>query len=413
MLRSHADHPENREPEPTPTPTGNAQPPPELLPMLTDGPWCPDYIPLTGMVQMGAVALWHGAPGSGKSLLAINAMAALLTHDGERLLGRKVLEKPVPAPEMTTKRVEHRCLYVSLEDTRNQVDGRVRAITSHYCLDAAIWERARMICHIVANPGQKAGAIEAAMKELKPTVVIIDNLRRFDADAESEAAKAQPVMESVERLARDHGAAVVLIHHDRKMPGQGGGATKGDEMASGSGALIGASRLAVQIHKDAEDIVWLNGGKSNHGPNAGNSSFDLVQETVCGYNVVVASPRPDTSPENAFEGMAPEKRREIARELLGRDDDQRMANVSSRGWAGYALGESLGMDPEADMGRGTKNAKQRNAEQKAARLKVTAMLDYLVRAGVLVIRKTKIQRENRSTRESEVYCQGSKGVSDA
>ena len=367
----------------------------ELLPVMGNGPWAPLWTPLSGMVQMESVALWHGAPGSGKSLLAINAMAALLTYDGERVLGRKVLEKPIPAPEMTTERVEHACLYVSLEDTRNQVDGRVRAITAHYGLDAAIWERARMVCHLVANPENKWKQVRRAVSQVNPTVIFIDNLRRFDADAEMEAATAQPVIEGLERIARESGAAMVVIHHDRKMPGQGGGATRGDEMASGSSALIGASRLALQITKDQDGIVWLNGGKSNHGPNAGVASYELLTENVCGYPVVVASPRPDDTPEKVFDGIDDATRRQAVRSLLDRDADQRMANESARGWAGFAVGEALGMDPETDLGRGTRNAKQRSEVQKTARLKVTAMLNAWMKLGVLKIPRSTVRCNTR------------------
>ena len=387
---------------------------PEIIqPMIGEGPWAPLWTPLTGMVRMDSVALWHGAPGSGKSLLAINAMAALLTYDGERLLGRKVLERPIPALDRVTERVEHSCLYVSLEDTWNDVDGRVRAITSHYALDPGIWARAGIVCHLVADPENRWKQVRRAATLLKPTVIFIDNLRRFDAQAESEAKAAQPIIEGLEAIARETGAAMVVIHHDRKLPSQGNGKTSGDEMASGSGALVGAARLALQISKDAEDTVWLNGGKSNHGRGAGVASFDLLEADVCGYNVVVACPRPDTSPENAFEGIDDAARRQAVRDFLDLPAHLRMFNDAASGWAGYAFGEFLGMDPEQDLAKGTKAARQRKAKQKDARRKIGAMLDYLVRAGVLVIRKTEIRRGNRSTRKSEVYCQGSEGVSDA
>ena len=382
---------------------------PDILPMMGDGPWAPVWTPLPGMVRMDSVALWHGAPGSGKSLLAINAMAALLTYDGERVLGRRVLERPIPALEMTTERVEHRCLYVSLEDTQNDVDGRVRAITAHYELDAAIWERCRMVCHLVADPENRWKQVKRAVSMIQPTVIFIDNLRRFDAQAESEARAAQPIIEGLEAISKESGAAMVVIHHDRKLPSQGQGKTSGDEMASGSGALVGASRLALQVHKDAEDVVWLNGGKSNHGRGAGVAGFDLLEESVCGYGVVVASPRPGEADWDVFDGIDDATKKQAVRDLLDIPADRRMVNERASGWAVLAFGPSVGI---TDLAGGTRTAGERNAEQKSNRRRVKSMLDALVRKGVLRIAKMEI-RSVRTTRESDVYVQGDSGVSES
>lgn len=374
--------------------------------------WAPVWTPIPGMIRMESVALWHGAPGSGKSLLALNAIASLLTHDGERLLGRKVLEKPVPGHDRETERVDHTCLYLSLEDTENDVNGRIRALTSHYQLDPGIWDRMKSVFHLSHEPETKWKQVKWAIGKTRPTVIFIDNLRRFDAEAESDAASAQPVIEGAERAAKEIGAAMVFIHHDRKLPPQGNGKTSGDEMASGSGALIGAARLALQISKDSDETVWLNGGKSNHGRGAGMASYELLEANVCGYGVVVASPRPDDAGDGAFDGLDETDRKRMVRDILDLEPAARLANDTSQGWAGFQVGTSIGMDPVDDLGMGTRWAKQRNAEQNANRKRVTAILDAMLRKGVLAISKVTL-KHNRSNRETNVYIQGSSGVSDA
>jgi len=378
--------------------------------MWGDGPWCPDWTPLRGMVQVGSVALWHGAPGSGKSLVALHAIAALLSGEGARVLGRKVRDRPVPGDGVQTEHAEHRCLYVSLEDTANQVEGRVRALTAFFGLDPTIWNRARMVCGMTSDPKRKAAAIEAAIAELNPTVIVIDNLRRFDAEAEREAATAQPVIETIERLAREHGAAIVLIHHDRKMPGQGNGKSSGDEMASGSGALIGAARLAVQFHKESDDVIAMNGGKSNHGPNAGQAMWRLVEGQCNGWGVVVAEPMEMPKEEDVFEGLNKVRQQEIVRALLDRDAEDRRVDCQSPGGAIFAVGAELELEPVDDLGLGVKSS-LRTSGQTDNRKRMEKMLAAWCNAGALRIKEVPITIPGRrGTAQKQVFVQGRNGL---
>lgn len=102
-------------------------------------------------------------------------------------------------------------------------------------------------------------------------LVIVDPLSRFSgAENENDNASATKVIESLERLAKASGAAVLACHHSGK------GAKEGDDAIRGASALLDGARFGMTLARPtkkktddpdppAEDRV-LQCVKSNYGP---------------------------------------------------------------------------------------------------------------------------------------------------
>ena len=379
----------------------------ELHPIHCDGPWAPEWWPLSGMLMSNAVSIWHGDPGSGKSLMAVNAMAALLSPDRAMdIVGRKVLPRPIPALERRAEDVEHRVLYVSLEDTLRQVTGRVRAITSRFGLDPAIWERARFLGRLDGDAENKAKTVIRLARELRPTVIFLDNLRRFDHRGEK-VDTAQSVIDCIESIALAYGAALALLHHDRKLRIEGNGAK--DQQASGAGHLIATARAAIAIEAGDDGTIRIDGGKANHGPAAGVASWKKETADVCGWPVVVAVP---VVPESPFKGLTVDQCRRIVDAICAAEPQDRAVDAQSDGWAGYAVASGIGMEPDADLGFGIRAARNRTPAHNVARKRCADILNEWTRNGVLSVRKATIVRRSRNADPVSVYVKGRNDLGD-
>ena len=64
--------------------------------------------------------------------------------------------------------------------------------------------------------------LEAAVRDVKPDLVVIDTLAAFVASLDLDPGSATawtPIMTRLARIARDHDGAIILLHHGRKSDG--------------------------------------------------------------------------------------------------------------------------------------------------------------------------------------------------
>jgi len=360
-----------------------------------NGSSIPSWQPLPGITHAGAVSIWHGPPKGGKSLLVCSAIASLLSNDTEgRIMGLPVTRKPSGNGEYNE--VEHRIMYLCLEDPRNEFTGRMQAITSLFSLDESIYSRLTVV---YSQPGsmERMFRIVRDFREQGYTFLFIDNLQKIAPDAETGTVESSELMNQLETVASELNASVVLIHHDRKMPGQDGGKNRGDEMLRGSSSLIGRARALAQIRKNQDDDIQLDGGGVNYAAQAGSRIYKICTEkTRSGYEFAVAVP--DDRTNSPFKDFTAEQCRDAIDAIADEAPENLRESIQSEQWAGIVVARALDIDV------GTKKKSLNSEAQKSNRMKVQSMLQTWTRNRLLRIVGIEMKMNyNRSTRKVDVY----------
>jgi len=191
-----------------------------------------------GLFPLPSVSIVYGAPGSLKSLLladmAISVAAGLpwLPLATSPYTGKPTLAAPVlwcdfdNGPRITHERFE------ALGRARNLA---VTAPLSYVSMPVP-W--------LDASNTAAMAALAERIHDLGALLVCIDNLTLVKGQADENSAQMGSVMANVRRLAEDTGAAVILIHHQRK-DGQG---RKGQEATVRAGdRLRGHSSIEAAV----------------------------------------------------------------------------------------------------------------------------------------------------------------------
>jgi len=153
---------------------------------------------LPGLLPEG-VTLLVSRPKLGKSWLMLDIAIAIAT-------GRAVLG----APEPETGDV----LYLALDDGERRLQGRMAALLhgdeawpTRLAL-AARWRR--------AHEGGLADIDEWCRSAANPVAIVIDSLDRFRSLQGGEGAQVYDAIANLQRIAREHRIAIVVVHHDRR-----------------------------------------------------------------------------------------------------------------------------------------------------------------------------------------------------
>ena len=356
----------------------------------------PAWQPIPGMLETGAVTIWHGAPKCGKSAYALLAAAQLLS-------GKEIAGFPTaPAPRAEQDR-EHEILMVWIEEQQSTSDMRRWAICRHHEVAPEIWQRSHWIYQLEQQGADdRMAVIEGVARRIKPSVIMVDNLARLAPKAENDSEQATALISDMERIAQSLGVAVVLIHHDRKMPGQDGGKASGDEMLRGTSALTGAARVIVQIKAIGRDFVAIEGGGTNNAQSADDVRLRKHSVTVNTFPTVAlgVEAKPDL-----FAGIPPQKVRAMHADLLSNDAQDRRHDIRSAGWAGIAMGEFLGLE----MGGG-KRIKECSDEEMENRDRMKAILEGWTKTGLLTVKDETWQDEKqRREKSGKAYVRGKTG----
>jgi len=176
------------------------------------------YVPVGGLVCLAAL------PKGGKSTLAYYLAGAVA--QGSPFLGCITSKTPV--------------LILSMEERRQDVANRLRRLGASE----------NVFVH--SGPLKVATSVEAIaafVRERGIGLIVVDTLRRFWSVAdENDAAQVGEALAPILALARETEAAVVLIHHLRKSPGE-----EGTDIA-GSGDIFAHVDVALVLRrrKDGE-----------------------------------------------------------------------------------------------------------------------------------------------------------------
>ena len=173
-----------------------------------------EYV-IPGMLPVGETALLVASPKAGKSLLAYDAAFAVATGE-DSFLGEQVKQGKV--------------LIVQCDESVNTAKGRLIKRGFRH-------EDATNVQFVDSFKISQLDLLEEWLESFRPTLVIVDSLRRISAGrqlSENSAEFADAVYQLKELIAR-YNAAAILIHHTNKNQ-----EAVGVERVRGSSAIAGA-----------------------------------------------------------------------------------------------------------------------------------------------------------------------------
>lgn len=215
---------------------------------------------LGGVLNRDSLALLYGAPGGGKSLIALDWAMHLVT--GSWWHGAEV--EPGNA------------LYVLAEGVRG-TGPRVKAWKEHnrYSDDVPnglVW----LPMPIDLREPSWVGPLAYIAAELKPALVVIDTLNRCAPGTDEGPADMGKIIQAADLIRRMTGACVLIVHHSGKDQAAG---------ARGHSSLLGAVDTEMELKNGGDGILTLKITKQKDGSDGTTWRFKLVAH---GDSVAVA-----------------------------------------------------------------------------------------------------------------------------
>lgn len=220
-------------------------------------PWLID-----GWLLSGNVTLLAAPGGVGKSMLSL-ALAASVVH------GRALINGMAPLAQGDV-------VALSYEDNRTAVAKRLRALQRHHKLDGKGFEAdLDKHLHLLDDPRplaevDRAGNVRstvfytelaATVRRMQPRLIVVDTLRRAGGALNgNDAAHVGELLSLLGDLARESGAAVLVLAHVRKGTGK---ADATAENVRGSSAATDEARGAWELRKTGDGTLELHVTKSN------------------------------------------------------------------------------------------------------------------------------------------------------
>lgn len=206
-----------------------------------------------GMLADGDVTCIFGQPGAGKSVIA--------PHLGY------MVARGEPAFGMRTK--PGRVFYVAAEDAhglRRRVAGLRQRIG-----EAPEFFVVGGVSDLLSDDSPHLEALAEAISDQRPALIFVDTLAMAFPGLEENDARSMGRVVTVARQLAEHGAAVVLIHHDTK---DEGGTPRGHSLFNA------ALDMAMHVKRDEDGIVRGRLTKNRNGPCDADIAFRIGVETL-------------------------------------------------------------------------------------------------------------------------------------
>jgi hypothetical protein len=185
---------------------------------------------ISGVMPVGGLVVVYGPPGAGKSFMVLDWALSVAT--GFRWLGREVRQGPV--------------VYIAAEGSAG-LGPRIRSWKAHrgYVGTAGVRFLAESV-NLMEPAEVERLLAECRGLEESPALVIVDTLARcMIVGDENSTSDMSSFIAGADRIRRETGATVCIIHHTRR----------DSTLERGSSALRGAADTMVAIRGDRKEIV--------------------------------------------------------------------------------------------------------------------------------------------------------------
>lgn len=201
-----------------------------------------EYV-VAGLFLLGSLSVVYGAPGCFKSLLL--ADLAVCVAAGLPWL------PPLPGKDDVIPRATRSgpVLWLDFDNGRRRTDERLEALARardlpeatplYYCSMPSPW----------LDAGNPASMLDLSRRilSLSASLVLVDNLGNVCGKTDENSVEMASVMAGFRRVAEDTGAALVLIHHQRKTTGVRG---RAGESLRGHSSIEASLDLALLIGRE-------------------------------------------------------------------------------------------------------------------------------------------------------------------
>jgi len=202
----------------------------------------PDWV-VHGVVERGTVAMLSGDTGAAKSI--VSQWLCVCALKGEEWLGRRTSIA--------------RVLVVDEENPDGLVRARLRAMG----LTNAEREGLRYFSRegLTLGDPRTDALLDAEIASFGPDLIVIDTLMSASAVDVNDNSEAVAMMKRLRATAREHGCAVLLLHHERKTQRDGPVSGSGQQ-AMGARQWLGQSdaTLTIAVESDMQREEMPDGG---------------------------------------------------------------------------------------------------------------------------------------------------------
>lgn len=217
---------------------------------------------VTGLFTEASLNIVFGAPGSLKSMLLLDLCACIAA-------GRPWLE-PLPGydvPQSPLPTVPGPVLWIDFDNAKRRTHDRVAAIARAYNLPP------NAPLHYVSMPTPWLDAGNLPMMSHLARLIerhgirfaVTDNLGLVTGDAEENSADMAQVMGNLRWLTDVSGAALTLIHHQRKSGSNDDSIRKGETLR-GHSSIEAALDLALHVDRKPGDQIIITPTKTRDAP---------------------------------------------------------------------------------------------------------------------------------------------------
>jgi hypothetical protein len=203
------------------------------------------------------LAIVYGGPGSLKSMIL--ADLAVCVAGGIRWLD--ALDSDQAQNGATFSTVQAPVLWIDFDNGARRTDIRIGAMLRAHQLDAEtpMHYVSMPTPHLDASNDAQINALADLVTLKGYRLIIVDNLGLVTGNTEENSAEMANVMGRLRRLSEQTGAAVILIHHQRKSSGgmEANGVRKGETLR-GHSSIEASLDLALLVErKEGEDSIAI------------------------------------------------------------------------------------------------------------------------------------------------------------
>ena len=301
---------------------------------------------LENVLEVGAVSMLFGKPGTAKSTLALLESVAVAT-------GMEIL--------LASKHKINQCKVGLLwcEESLPRLQAKMKAITDYFQIDTTIIQE--NMFHLTGPKGGKWPGmlqdeqcqdfiLERMIKhEIK--VLVVDHLALASPGIEESNTDSANLMSQLNHICQEINGSIQILHHARKSAG-GEEATGLDEARAAS-AITGGVRIARQMTSHWDDdnqskYFTCSWQKNSNFETPESMSWIVDGCDVPGVNksVPLMIPMPKVDP---FSGYTTEEAYQaLDTALADESPDKRRLDKRSDGWIMYAVAEHLKIDVKRD-----------------------------------------------------------------
>lgn len=266
-------------PPPATSTTGYAAftpPEPELAPELPSGPLPRPWFTLAdaykprpplrycvdGLLPEGSLSVVYGAPGTLKTMLLLDLLVSVAMGDSWL--------PPLPNTDGEPIKTERSpVLIVDFDSGRRTILERLEAIGRGHGItspeDCPIYAESMALPWLAAAERESVNGYVESIKARGVRLVAIDNLGQISLGLDENTAAMNAVMGNLRWLADETGAAVVLIHHERK--GGLGDKTRPGEGMRGHSSVLAALDAAILVESEpGSGVVSVRSTKARSVP---------------------------------------------------------------------------------------------------------------------------------------------------